>query len=74
MDSDILEMISWCEICGTRGSKPTKNITTKHIENHRAMDRYQADTVILLDYLVWNTDQRFLLTIVDHFSKWSYAL
>ena len=42
MDSDISEMISRCEICGARGSKPRKNIATKHIESHRTKERYQA--------------------------------
>ena len=37
------------------------------------MERYQADTVFLSDYLVGNTGQRYLLTIVDHFSKFGYA-
>ena len=56
--SDISEMISRCEICGARGSKPRKNIATKHIESYRAKERYQADTVFLSDYLVGNTGQR----------------
>ena len=41
MDRDISEMISRCEICGARESKPRKNIATKHIESHRT-ERYQA--------------------------------
>ena len=73
MDSDISEMISRCEICGARGSKSRKNIETKHVESHRAKERYQADTVFLSNYLVWNTGQRYLLTIVDRFSKFGYA-
>ena len=73
MDSDISEMIFRCEVYGARGSKPRKNIATKHIENHRAKERYQADTAFLSDYLVGNTGQRYLLTIVDHFSKFGYA-
>ena len=73
MDSDISEMISRCETCGARGSKLRKNIATKHIESHRAKERYQADTIFLSDYLVGNTGHRYLLTIVDHFSKFGYA-
>ena len=73
MDSDISEMISRCEICGARGSKPRKNIATKHIESHRAKERYQADIAFLSDYLIGNAGQRYLLTIVDHFSKFGYA-
>ena len=53
--------------------KAKKNIATKHIEIHRAKERYQADTVFLSDYLVGNTGQRYLLTIVDYFSKFGYA-
>ena len=73
MDSDISEIISQCEICGARGSKQRKNIATKHIESHRAKERYQADTVFLSDYLVGNTGQRYLLTTFNHFSKFEYA-
>ena len=73
MDSDISEMISRCEIYGARGSKSRKNIATKHIESHRTKERYQADTVFLSDYLVGKTGQRYLLTIVDHFSKFGYT-
>ena len=47
-------MNSQCERCGTRRSKPRKNIATKYIESHRAKERYQADTVFLSDYLVGN--------------------
>ena len=73
MDSDISEMISRCEICGARRSKPWKNIETKHIESHRAKERYQADIIFILDYLVGNKGQRYLLTIVYHFRKFGYA-
>ena len=38
-----------------------------------AKERYQVDTVFLSNYLVGNTGQRYLLTIVDHFSKFGYA-
>ena len=44
-----------------------------HIEIHRAKERYQTDTIFLSDYLVGNTDQRYLLIILDHFSKFGYA-
>ena len=74
MDSDISEMISRCEICGVRGSKPRKNIVTKHIERHRAKERYQADKIFLSDYLFGNTGQRYLLIIIDHFSKFVMQL
>ena len=65
-------MISRYEICGARGSKP-KKIATKYIESHRAKERYQADKVFQSDYLVENTCQGYLLTIVNHFSKFGYA-
>ena len=66
-------MISRCEICETRRSKPRKNIETKHIESYRAKERYQADTVFLSDYLVGNIGHGYLLTIADHFSKFGKA-
>ena len=50
-----------------------EKILLQYIESHRAKERYQADTVFLSDYLVRNTSQMYLLTIVDHFSKFGYA-
>ena len=61
------------EICGASGSKQRKNIETNHLESYRANERYQANTVFLSDYLVGNEGQRYLITIVDNFSKFGYA-
>ena len=41
----------------------------KHIDSYYSKERYQADTVYLSDYL--ETDKRYILTMVDHFSKYS---
>ena len=73
LNSDISEMISRCEKCGARGSKPIKYCYKAYKKNQRTKERYQADTVFLSDYLVGNIDQRYLLTIVDHFCKFGYV-
>ena len=44
----------------------------KHIDSYYPKERYQADTVYLSDYLV--TDKRYILTMVDHFSKYSWIV
>ena len=74
IDSDISEMIYRWEICGTRGSKPRNNINIKHKDFHKTFKRYHTDTVFLSDYLAKNTGQRYLLKIVDRFSKFGYAI
>ena len=53
--------------------KTKKKIASKHIESHRAQERYQGDEIFLLNYLVGIIGQRYLLTIVDYFSKFRYA-
>ena len=50
-----------------------KNFATEHINDHRAKERFQADTVFLSDYLVENIGRKYLLTIADYFSKFGYA-
>ena len=52
--------------------KSKKTIAYKHIDNFRPKERYQMDTVYLSDYLV--SDKRYLFTMVDHFSKFGWAV
>ena len=44
----------------------------KYIDSYYTKERYQVDTVYLSDYLV--TDKRYILTIVDHFSKYGWIV
>ena len=41
----------------------------KHIETTRSKERFQIDMIYLSDYLVGSKEDRYLLTIIDHFSK-----
>ena len=65
-------MIDW-DIWGGRHQKWLKNSAVKHIESRKPTERYQADTVYLSDYLTKNTKQ-YLLTVIDHFSKFGWAV
>ena len=44
----------------------------KYIDSYYAKERYQVDTVYLSDYLV--TDKRYILTMVDHLSKYGWIV
>ena len=72
MEKDVREMYFNCEICAGRTKKPKKKMAYKHIDSYYPKERYQADTVYLSDYLV--TDKRYILTMVDHFSKYGWIV
>ena len=61
-----------CEICAGRTKKTKKKMAYKHIDRYYPKERYQADTVYLSDYLV--TYKRYILTMVDHFSKYGWIV
>ena len=44
----------------------------KYIDSYYAKERYQVDTVYLSDYLV--IDKRYILTMVDHLSKYGWIV
>ena len=62
------------EICGARGVKPKKNIALKHINSSYPKERFQVDMVYLSDMLINSPDEGFLLSIVDHFSKYGWVV
>ena len=62
------------EICGARGVKPKKNIALKHINSSYPKERFQVDMVYLSDMLINSPDERYLLSIVDHFSKYGWVV
>ena len=63
MDSDISEMIFLWNMWRQR-IKAEKNITTKFKESHRVKERYQEDTIFLLDYLVGNIGRGIYLELL----------
>ena len=62
------------EICGTRRVKPKKNIALRHINSSYPKERFQVDMVYLSDMLINSPDEKYLLSIVDHFSKYGWAV
>ena len=61
-----------CEICAGRTIKPKKKMEYKYIDSYYAKERYQVDMVYLSDYLV--IDKRYILTMVDHLSKYGWIV
>ena len=68
MQKDVRELYFNCEIWAGRTKKPIKKFAYKHIDSYYPKERYQADNVYLSNYLV--SDKRYLLTMIDHFSKY----
>ena len=53
--------------------KKIKKRIVKHIRSNSWFERYQADTVELDCRITYNHAYPYLLTIVDHFSKYGFA-
>ena len=71
-DSDIRDFYFKCQVWEVRTSKPRKNLIVKHIDSHKPKERYQADTVLLSDYI--RDDFKYLFTMVDHFTKYGWKI
>ena len=56
---DIRDFYFKCQVWEVRTSKPRKNLIVKHIDSHKPKERYQADTVLLSDYI--RDDFKYLL-------------
>ena len=65
---DIRDVYFKCQVREVRTSKQRKNLIVKHIDSHKPKERYQADTVLLSDYI--RDDFKYLFTMVDHFTKY----
>ena len=61
-----------CHVWEVRTSKPRKNLIVKDNDSHRPKERYQADTVLLSDYI--RDDFKYLFTMVDHFTKYGWII
>ena len=62
------------EICRARGVKPKKNIAMKHINSSYPKERFQVDIAYLSDILINSPDEKYLLSIVDYFSKYGWVI
>ena len=54
-----------------RYQKPIENQTATHIESIISKERFVIDIVYLSDFV--STTHRYLITMVDHFSKYGWA-
>ena len=46
----------------------------KHINSSYPKERFQVDMIYLTDMLINSPDERYLLSIVDHFSKYGWVV
>ena len=54
-----------------RYQKLKKNQTVAHIESTRKKERFVNDVIYLSDFV--STTHKYLITMVDHFSKYGWA-
>ena len=69
---DIRDFYFKWQVWEIRTSKPRKNIIVKHIESYKPKERYQADTVLLSNY-IWD-GFKYIFTMVDHFTKYGWII
>ena len=69
---DIRDFYFKCQVWEVRTLKLWKNLVVKHIDIYWPKERYQADTVLLLSYV--SCGFKYLFTMVDHFTKYSWVI
>ena len=69
IEEDVRKLYFSCDIWEAIGTKPKKTQIMKHIETIWAKKWYQINMVYLSNYLVESKEDRYLLTIINHFSK-----
>ena len=67
---DIRDFYFKWQVWEIRTSKPRKNAIVKHIESYKPKERYQADTILLSNY-IWD-GFIYIFTMVDHFTKYGW--
>ena len=72
MANDVRQMFYKWEFWIGHTKKPKKKIAYKHIKSNYPKERYQVDTTMLYDHI--QADNRNLLTMVDHFSKFGWVV
>ena len=71
MEKDVREMYFSWKVWQSRYQMPKKNQPIHFIQTSKPKERYVVDTVYLSDYIV--KKKRYLITMVDHFSKYGWA-
>ena len=71
MEKSVREFYFNCEICQQINHKPKKNVAVYHIPFPRPKERFVIDAIYLSDYIA--NEDRYLITMIDHFSKYDWA-
>ena len=69
---DIRDFYFKWQVWGIRTSKPRKNEIVKHIESYKPKERYQADIVLLSNY-IWD-GFKYIFTMMNHFTKYGWII
>ena len=48
-----------------------ENVVIKHIDSSMPKEKYQTDTILLLNYVIYH-GYKYLFTMVDHFTKYGW--
>ena len=71
MEKSVREFYFNCEVCQQIKKKTKKNVAVYHIPSSRPKERFVIDAVNLSDYIA--NEDRYLITMIDHFSKYGWA-
>ena len=72
MANDVRQMFYKWEFWIGHTKKPKKKIAYKHIESNYLKELFQVDTTMWYDHIP--SDNRNLLTMVDHLSKFGWVV
>ena len=72
MESDAKKFIYRCQICQMCTRKLRKGTIVHHINSSKPLDRFQIDLVTLAS-MIASKKHKYLLTMVDHFSKFEWV-
>ena len=71
IEKSVIKFYFNCEVCQQINQKPKKNVAVYHIPSSRPKERFAIDAVYLSDYIA--NEDRYLITMIDHFSKYGWA-
>ena len=71
MEKSVREFYFNCEVSQQINQKPKKKVAVYHIPSSRPKERFVIDAVYLSDYIA--NEDRYLITMIDHFSKYGWT-
>ena len=71
MKKSVREFYFNCKVCHQINQKPKKKVAVFHNPSWRPKERFVIDAVYLSDYIA--NEDRYLITMIDHFSKYGWA-